>query len=119
MMIQEQPPKPKLLPQHMSVSSLSVRDHKALLAHELGKSLVPAGRRRRPAPRPYDLRAMCVKLATAAVVAAAAIVAAAATAVAAPTIATDEEEDNQDDDPRAAATKTITTTHTNFLLEQA
>ena len=32
-----------------------------------------------------------------------------------------EEEDDQNDDPRAAATETvtITTTHTNFLLEQA
>lgn len=84
----------------------------------LEKSLAPAGAgdALRPARTTYVL---CVKLATAAVVAAAAIVAAAAVAVTAPTIATDEEEDDQNDDPRAAATKTITTTHTNFLLEQA
>ena len=105
----------------MSVSSLSVRDQKRFGRMSLEKSLVSAGRRRRPAPRPYDLRAMCAKLATAAVVATAAIVAATAAAIRErSTVAAAEEEDDQNDDPPAATkTITITTTHTNFLLEQA
>ena len=103
----------------MNVSSLSVRDQKRFWRMSLRKPLVPAGTEDNLRPAHDDLRAMCVKLATAAVVATTAIVAAAATAVAAPAIAAAEEEDNQNDDPRAAATKTITTTHTNFLLEQA